>query len=370
METSALVLVGNGIGNVIEQTPLIIAAVEMYDHVDVWIPQTKDTTKTFLPAALELISDLPGVRSMISCPAKDPPKEFKDAEPYTAVFPTYLIGNYCRKFGCNRRYHSPAPKDCVEGKAVMRGIRKAGFEGEIPKPYCGWDPPPLDWRDATPVVGLSAGSNPKPLWKRKRYKSWEAVVDFVLEQTPEVRFAQFGADCDDTIEHEAVMDMRHVPIRECAGRIRECDLFVANDCGLAHVAAALEVPTLVLFGPTYIKKSLPRFNAEAINLKLKCQPCQYRAIGRYRGKGGPTCKNECMKGLHPSYIGNRILEGIGYDELCVDGIGKERDEVSRYVAKRIADLDRQARARRENAQLSARDRPKERGEEVRARELR
>jgi ADP-heptose:LPS heptosyltransferase len=40
------------------------------------------------------------------------------------------------------------------------------------------------------------------------------------------------------------------PLRDVAGLVREASLFVGNDSGPAHVAAAFGVPEVVLFGPS------------------------------------------------------------------------------------------------------------------------
>jgi heptosyltransferase-3 len=43
---------------------------------------------------------------------------------------------------------------------------------------------------------------------------------------------------------------RHLPLRLLAAVLRHCRLFVGNDSGIAHLAAGLGLPCVVLFGPT------------------------------------------------------------------------------------------------------------------------
>lgn len=53
---------------------------------------------------------------------------------------------------------------------------------------------------------------------------------------------------------------------------------VANDSGLAHVAAAVGTPTVMIFGPTP-HVTLGRFapNVEVLRAGLPCEPCWFGA---------------------------------------------------------------------------------------------
>jgi heptosyltransferase-2 len=56
-----------------------------------------------------------------------------------------------------------------------------------------------------------------------------------------------------------------------------CDLFVSNDMGLAHVAAAVGTNTMVIFGPTNDVTTRP-FGPNAVVLRhdVECSPCMLR----------------------------------------------------------------------------------------------
>lgn len=59
--------------------------------------------------------------------------------------------------------------------------------------------------------------------------------------------------------------------------LSEVDLFVSNDMGLAHIAAATGTKTLVIFGPTIDVTTRPfAANAEIIRHDVECSPCMLR----------------------------------------------------------------------------------------------
>ena len=75
----------------------------------------------------------------------------------------------------------------------------------------------------------------------------------------------------------------HFSLSQAAGLLREARLVIANDCGMAHAAAAAGTPTLILFGPSSIVKNRhPEQNVRILSLGLPCQPCQGKNTGSGR----------------------------------------------------------------------------------------
>ncbi len=72
-------------------------------------------------------------------------------------------------------------------------------------------------------------------------------------------------------------------IRQLAGVIKGSSLFITHDTGPMHLAQALGVPTLALFGPTDPgRHSLPSANLFIINKKISCQPCYRRRCSNHQ----------------------------------------------------------------------------------------
>ena len=78
-------------------------------------------------------------------------------------------------------------------------------------------------------------------------------------------------------------------IPELINRISNLDLFITGDSGPMHVAAAFQVPTVAIFGPTRDKETSQWMNDKSIIVKqnLNCQPCMKRTC--------PLQHQDCMK---------------------------------------------------------------------------
>ena len=67
-----------------------------------------------------------------------------------------------------------------------------------------------------------------------------------------------------------------LPLEELPTRMAECSLAITNDSGLMHVAAAIGIPTIAIYGPTVSEFGfMPRNkNVQIVeNLNLDCRPC-------------------------------------------------------------------------------------------------
>jgi heptosyltransferase-2 len=77
-------------------------------------------------------------------------------------------------------------------------------------------------------------------------------------------------------------------IPELIDRISDLDLFITGDSGPMHVAAAFQVPTIAIFGPTKDEETSQWMNEKSIIVKknLDCQPCMKRTC--------PLQHHDCM----------------------------------------------------------------------------
>lgn len=80
-------------------------------------------------------------------------------------------------------------------------------------------------------------------------------------------------------------------IYELCATIGGCSLFITNDSGPMHVAAAYQVPTVAIFGPTKYKETSQWMNEKSIIVRheMECSPCMKREC--------PLGHHECMKSI-------------------------------------------------------------------------
>ena len=85
-------------------------------------------------------------------------------------------------------------------------------------------------------------------------------------------------------------------IKELCENIANLDLFITNDSGPMHIAAAFKIPSVAVFGPTRFDETSPygNKNAKIVHLNLPCMPCMKRIC--------PLKTHECMKNLTPKML--------------------------------------------------------------------
>jgi heptosyltransferase II len=167
------------------------------------------------------------------------------------------------------------------------------------------------------VLGVNPGAfyGPAKRWFPDRYA---AVADNLQDEFG-VRTIIFGSPGDLPVAKEVAANMKKPPVlltgRTSLGQlmalIRRCRLLITNDSGPMHLAAALDVPQLAIFGSTSEVATGP-LSREAVVIKqqVDCNPCFLREC--------PT-DFRCMKGIPAERVleeARKILD-LGLAPKCV-----------------------------------------------------
>lgn len=174
-------------------------------------------------------------------------------------------------------------------RAVMRGGRRTGHKLAQLAATLGLAPPPLpvSWINAADqaqaavllppgprYIGLGPTANwSGKLWPPDRFAAlFRAVRNQALPGARPVVFAGPGATEQAMAAPvvaalpDAVNLTGRLSLPEAAACLARCALFVGNDSGLMHLAAAAGTPTLGLFGPTPAAEYAPAGRRTAVAL--------------------------------------------------------------------------------------------------------
>ncbi|MDQ6735597.1 MAG: lipopolysaccharide heptosyltransferase II, partial [Nitrospirota bacterium] len=133
------------------------------------------------------------------------------------------------------------------------------------------------------LIGINPGSTygSAKRWLPERFAQ---AADRVVEQFGG-RVVIVGAAGEEALGHAIAEKMHSKPvvlsgrtsIRELMTVIKRCRLFVTNDTGPMHIAAAFDVPVVAVFGPTDFRTTSPFGETHAIvRQPVECSPCLLR----------------------------------------------------------------------------------------------
>jgi ADP-heptose:LPS heptosyltransferase len=144
-----------------------------------------------------------------------------------------------------------------------------------------------------PIVGMSPGAN----WETKRWPAerFGGLATRVSDRGFQVVVVGNGSEADlgrrvREVEPRAIDLTGRLALQPLGGFIARCAAFVANDSGPMHMARALGVPTLALFGSTPAQFDFS--GHEVIESAAPCAPCSFY--------GRPICPLghfDCMMGI-------------------------------------------------------------------------
>lgn len=130
------------------------------------------------------------------------------------------------------------------------------------------------------ILGFNPGATygSAKRWPEERF----AIIGDWAAERWNAKVMLFGSSAERQIGLRISQRMHHTPINLCGlttlGQamtlIKRCNLFLTNDSGLMHIAAAFDVPLVAIFGPTDHVTTGPRSeNAIIVRHDFDCSPC-------------------------------------------------------------------------------------------------
>lgn len=159
-----------------------------------------------------------------------------------------------------------------------------------------------------PILGINIGAS----WITKRWPA-KHLSEFAsqIQKDGKTQVVLMGSPKEVAFEKEILSITQSrlfsmvgkTTIREAGALIQRCSFFVSTDSAPLHIAAAVETPTIALFGPTDPQRHLPPGEKTAfLQQKVDCGPC-YRSY----------CNHDfiCMKKIEPDLVIKKQKELMG-----------------------------------------------------------
>ncbi len=161
-------------------------------------------------------------------------------------------------------------------------------------------------------VGIHPGTSSLKNHEKRRWPApyFSELSNMILKQFKNAFVFVFGGPEEDVLknkvrEHSSYADrviaVRTNSIRETAAIMKHMHLFITNDSGLMHLAAALQIPTVSIFGPTnpvWVKPWMVPHRV--VRLGLPCSPCFYYSAKPLVCKAGLDFA--CLTDLKPDIV--------------------------------------------------------------------
>ncbi len=162
------------------------------------------------------------------------------------------------------------------------------------------------------AVAPGAAYGPAKEWPRSYYTELVQALDARGVQCVLVGSGGERAACEAIAAdgaHGAIVAAGHTNAGELIALLAQCDGFIGNDSGAAHLASALGIATVAIFGSTSPQRTGPLGPKTGIVYQgLECSPCLARTcrFGHYN----------CLREIKPA-AGNRRSRKAGRPEISV-----------------------------------------------------
>jgi len=142
------------------------------------------------------------------------------------------------------------------------------------------------------IVGMFPGASygPAKMWHTEKFK----LLAGKIVKTGKAKVLIFGSGKEKRLgeimqdkENNAINLCGKTTVRELMALTKRCAVFITNDTGPMHMASALNIPVIAIFGPTNPDRTSPLGPSVIIKKEVSCSPCKHRVC--------PFKNHECME---------------------------------------------------------------------------
>ena len=308
MKSRTIVHFRNGIGNFVSFTPALqaLASMDTSGKVDMCIE--KDWMDSRKGGLFELWDSYPFINKTISF--DEIVQKGKDYK--TWFWSSWSTHGEPKEYFSSKHFYSDKGWDQTEvheSEYYMNLVREwYGYTGQTPKQFIPVATRPVINTHKKIIVLSNGGFGYLiPLKKYSRFKDLAKCLRDWFGETVHIVKIGYGSELSDVDIYDEDYVWK-LSITETAKVIQQATLVITNDTGNMHVADALNVPQIVLWGGSVVEKNQPiNGNNKIIHLGLPCQPCQPQ--GGYRNCANSACMNDIQVGEIMFHVRKFFHEG-------------------------------------------------------------
>jgi Glycosyltransferase family 9 (heptosyltransferase) len=284
---TVLIELGGGIGNVVLATPLLVALGELKLLVDVVLVADYSGTS-------ELLSPWSAVRNILD--RRDPVLLTRRYHYVIPALPPFYAARFRCGFHGLVRTLRPPPEPlfyCNEQEFYLRFARDLGYPADRQPALCLPVPPSRACGVTNDMLVIAPGCKTGEMAAKRwpHFPTLAAAFDNVIVVGTSDDLRRYdGAALEFPARTRLLVDQ--LTLRQTAELLAGAGVVVANDSGLAYVAAAVGTPAIIIFGPTS-DRTLGPFppNVAVLRRGMACEPCWFGS--RFQACGGRiTCLEE------------------------------------------------------------------------------
>ena len=195
-----------------------------------------------------------------------------------------------------------------EVEYFMEAARMLGWVGPPPPPYLPQEILGPEHR-LPQHIGIAVGAHIGADWYKKMWpwQSWKELMSLLVGSHYNVVI--YGGGEGDRWQAETIAKDRKkegyrtpwildIHLRDVTALLQNsCKFMIGNDTGIVHIAAALNIPTLTLYGPTMKNKNkaIGLAPSHTLTSPLSCVPC-------YGTQLWSKCNGGCMQQITPESV--------------------------------------------------------------------
>lgn len=170
--------------------------------------------------------------------------------------------------------------------------------------------------EGMPLLGICFGSrNPSKCWEIEKFAK---LIEHLYEELPYYRFVMLGSKSEENQQNRIISLLRDevkkyvFPFAGCLNldtaiaMLKFCKMVVANDNGLLHIAVAMGIPSVSLYGPSSPLQVGPYYcesnKGVVIYKNLPCSPC-----GRIR-PGRRCVHRSCLRSITIEEVKDSVIK--------------------------------------------------------------